>query len=143
MRLAIVIFAAAVLGFGGVPAADAEAGAWDVVATMAAALAEPNEYGFMKPISKSVETHDLIERQVRALVQTNDIVSTISPVTNEGDDKKRTVEVDWYMEIKPHAPGQSLVQRRETIRMVMEKPGKRWMITSIAPISFFSPPDTN
>jgi hypothetical protein len=143
MRLAGIIVASALVFGRGAPAPNAEADSWDVVATMAAALAEPNEYGFMKPISKSVEAHDTIERQVRALVQTNDIVSTISPVTNEGDEKKRTLEVDWYMEIKPHAPGQSLVQRRETIKMVMEKTGKRWIITSIAPVSFFGPPETN
>jgi hypothetical protein len=141
----ILAFVAA-LAFAGAPPApapNAEADSWDVIATMAAALAEPNEYAFMKPIAKSLEEHDLIERQVRVLVHTNDVVSSISPVTNEGDDKQRTLEVDWYLEIHPHSPGQSLIQRRENVKLVMVKTGKRWMITSLLPVAFFTAPSTN
>ncbi|HEY3739140.1 MAG TPA: hypothetical protein VGL53_04810 [Bryobacteraceae bacterium] len=124
-------------------APNPEADAWDVVATMAAALAEPNEYAFMKPIAKSVAEHGYLELQVRALVHTNDVVSSISPVTNEGDDKQRTLEVDWYMQIHPQAPGRSLIERRENIKLTMVKAGKHWMITAISPATFFAAPDTN
>ena len=123
--------------------ADSSVDAWDVVATMAAALAEPNDAAFMKPISKSFEQHDLVGRQVRALLQTNEVVSSVSPLVNEGDDKQRMLEVDWYIEIQPRAPGAPVTQRREPIKLTMAKTGKRWMITSFAPIEFFSPPATN
>ena len=140
MRMAALALAAQ-LAFGATP--DAPAEAWDVVATMAAALAEPNDAAFMKPISKSFEQHGLVERQVRALVRTNDIVSSISVVANEGDDKQRTLEVDWYLEIQPRSLGQSLTQRRENIKLTMVKTGKRWMITSLSPVDFFAPPPSN
>ena len=135
MRLAAVL----VIGISLASAATPEAEVWDVVATMAAALAEPNDAAFMKPISKSFEQHGLIERQVRALVQSSEVVSSISPVANEGDDKRRTLEVDWYLEIQPRAAGQALTQRRENIKMTLVKTGKRWMITSLEPIAFFAP----
>ena len=135
MRLATVL----VIGISLASAATPEAEVWDVVATMAAALAEPNDAAFMKPISKSFEQHGLIERQVRALVQSSEVVSSISPVANEGDDKRRTLEVDWYLEIQPRAAGQALTQRRENIKMTLVKTGKRWMITSLEPIAFFAP----
>ena len=122
-------------------APDPAAQVWDVVATLAAALAQPNDAAFMKPIAKSFEQHDLIGRQVLALVQTNNVVSSISPVVNEGDDKQRTLEVDWYMEIQPHAPGAELTQRRENIKLTLVKNGKRWMITSLTPVSFFAAPN--
>jgi hypothetical protein len=140
---AILIAALALASAPAARAADAEADSWDVIATMAAALAEPNEYAFMKPIAKSLEEHDLIERQVRVLVNTNNVTSSISPLANEGDDKKRTLEVDWYMEIQPHSPGQSLIQRRESIKLVMVKTGKRWMVTALSPVAFFTAPSTN
>jgi hypothetical protein len=140
---AILIAAVALASAPIARAADAEADSWDVIATMAAALAEPNEYAFMKPIAKSLEEHDLIERQVRVLVNTNNVTSSISPLANEGDDKTRTLEVDWYMEIQSHSPGQSLIQRRENVKLVMMKTGKRWMITALSPVAFFTAPSTN
>ena len=141
MRLAALALLSASMAFGAAP--DAPADAWDVVATMAAALAEPNDAAFMKPISKSFEQHDLMERQVRALIQTNAIVSSISPIANEGDDKRRTLEVDWYLEIQPQSTGASLTQRRESVKLTLVKTGKRWMITSLSPVAFFAPVPSN
>lgn len=123
--------------------AEPSADAWDVVATLAAALAEPNYAGFMKPIAKSCDQHDRIERLVRALIQTNDVVSSISPIMNEGDDKQRMLEVDWYMEIQPQTAGGNQTRRHEYIKATLTKTGKRWMITALIPIEFFAPPSTN
>ena len=140
MRFAALMLTAQ-LTFAG--AAEPSADAWDVVATLAAALAEPNDAGFMKPIAKSFDQHDRIERLVRALIQTNDVVSSISPIMNEGDDKQRTLEVDWYMEIQPQTAGGTQTRRHESIKLTLTKTGKRWMITALAPIEFFAPPPTN
>ena len=133
MRVLLLILAAQ-FGFAQQP----EAAAWDVVATMAAALAEPNDAAFMKPVAKSFQQHDLLERQVRTLVQVNGVVSSISPLLNEGDDRQRTVEVDWYLEIQPLSTAGALVRRREIVRLTFVKTGKRWMITSLSPVAFFS-----
>ena len=123
------------------PPPDAATDVWDVVATMAAALAEPNDAAFMQPISKSFPQHGLIERHVRALVQVNDVVSSISLVANEGGDQRRTIEVDWYMEIQPRVPGGLLSRRRENVKLILTKTGKRWMITSLSPVEFFAVPN--
>lgn len=123
--------------------ADSAAETWDVVATMAAALAEPNDAGFMKPIAKSFDQHDKVERQVRALVLANSITSSVSTLANEGDDKQRTLEVDWYLEIQPQSAGASALQRRESVKLTLIKTGKRWMVTSLEPIAFFAPPAAN
>jgi len=136
MKLAVLALATT-LAFGAAP--DPAAEAWDVVATLAAALAEPNDAAFMKPVAKSFEQHDLLGRQVAALIQANEIVSSVSPVSNEGDDKQRTLEVDWYMEVQPRSPGGNLTQRRESLKLTLVKTGKRWMITSLTPLSLFSP----
>ena len=141
MRLASIF--ALVAGLAVWAAADPAAETWDVVATMAAALAEPNDAAFMKPISKSLEQHDLIHRQVRALVQTNNVVSSVSPLSNEGDEKQRTVEVDWYLEIQPQTAGAAVAQRRESVKLTLVKTGKRWMITALTPIAFFAAPPSN
>ena len=142
MKIAVVLLLVATARFmlaADSPAADA----WDVVATMAAALAEPNDAAFMKPIAKSFEQHDLVQREVRGLLQTNAVVSSVSPVANDGDDKQRTVEVDWYMEIQPQSPGARVQQRREAVKLTLVKTGKRWMITAMSPVEFFAPPATN
>ena len=135
MRLLAVLAVAVSLAFAAEPVAET----WDVVATMAAALAEPNDAAFMKPISKSYPDHDLMERQVRALVQINNVTSSVSPLSNEGDDKQRTVEVDWYLEIQPQSAGVAVTQRRESVKLTLVKTGKRWMITDLTPVAFFAP----
>ena len=138
MRVGVVGFMLACMAYGA--PSDPAADVWDVVATMAAALAEPNDAAFMRPIAKSVEHYELLERQVRSLSQTNGVVSSITAVLNDGDDKQRTLEVDWYMELQPKSPGQTFSRRRETVRMTFAKSGKRWMITSLTPVAFFAPP---
>lgn len=137
MKIAALAFALQFAAAAAPP--DSAADVWDVVATMAAALAEPNDAGFMKPIAKSFGQHGVIERQVRALVQTNEVVSSVSPVANEGDDQQRTLEVDWYMEIQPKSPGQPLSRRKENVKLTLVKTGKRWMITQLSPVEFFAP----
>lgn len=140
MKLAALAVVSA-LGFGAAP--DPSAETWDVVATLAAALAEPNDAAFMKPVSKSFEQHGLIQRYVTALVQTNEIVSSISPLMNKGDEKQRTLQVDWYMEIQPRSPGGLLSRRHETVKLALVKIGKRWMITALSPVEFFAPPPSS
>jgi hypothetical protein len=39
---------------------------------------------------------------------------------------ERTLEVQWDMQIHPHSPGVSLIERHETVKMTMVKTGANW-----------------
>ncbi|MDQ2947368.1 MAG: hypothetical protein M3Y27_15785 [Acidobacteriota bacterium] len=56
---------------------------------------------------------------------------------DEGDDRKRDVQMDWYLELRSRARGGPFIQRRAVIRCQMEKQAKHWKITSMKPSGFF------
>lgn len=126
----------------GAASSDPGAEAWDVVATMAAALSAPDDMAFMKPVSKQAPGHAKLESMVRSLAQAHDVVSSISPISNEGDEKSRKLVVDWYLEIQPQVSGALITRRREQIelQLVRTAAGKRWTVTSLSPVEFFAPP---
>ena len=122
--------------------ADPADDVWDVVANMAASLAEPNPDAFMKPIAKSFDQYDHLAREVRALAQANQVVSSISLVSNSGDDKQRSLEVDWYMQIHTQGEGSKTILRRENIKLTLIRTGRRWQVASVSPVEFFAHPNT-
>ena len=119
--------------------ADAAKETLDGVAVLAAGLSEGNASAFLAGISKSAPGYDSLAAQVRALVEQNEVSSSVSELSNDGDDNKRVLALDWYLEVKPKSGGLGMVRRRETIRCAFERVSKKkWIVTSIEPTKFFS-----
>src|ERR1043166_3659168 len=55
----------------------------------------------------------------------------IEIVSDEGDDRKRALELDWLLEIEGKQPKRGILKCR------IERQGKKWKITSLDPIEFF------
>ncbi|MBV8820438.1 MAG: hypothetical protein JO022_18915 [Acidobacteriaceae bacterium] len=113
----------------------------DLFGSMSAALTEdpPNPEGFMKPIDRSFAGYDELKRNVKAMMLAAWVSSSIDFLKDEGDATKRTVELDWYMELRSKQEGGPFRQRRQVIRCELVKEGKRWRIRSLAPLSLFQP----
>jgi hypothetical protein len=73
------------------------------------------------------QLHDNVED----LVSHSQLGSIVEFVTDEGDDKKRTLEIDWVLEI------QDQPARRQVLKCTIERRGKKWKIVSLAPVDFF------
>jgi hypothetical protein len=69
--------------------------------------------------------------EVETLIARAEVGSVIEIVTDEGDDQKRTMELDWVLEIKDQRP------RRKILKCTIEKRKKQWKITALEPIEFF------
>jgi hypothetical protein len=52
-------------------------------------------------------------------------------ITDEGDDQKRSLDLDWLLKIDTDDP------RRQIVKCQIEKQGKKWKIISLEPIEFF------
>jgi hypothetical protein len=50
---------------------------------------------------------------------------------DEGDELKRTLELDWLLKIDTDEP------RRQIVKCQVEKQGKKWKITALEPVDFF------
>jgi hypothetical protein len=119
--------------------ADTHADVVDVFASMAAALSDPNVPEFMKNFDKDMPGYDTLKIQIRALLTNADVSSSVEPVKDEGDESKRTVDLDWYLQIRSQYPTGPIVTRREVIHCELRKQGKHWKIVSLEPMEFFAP----
>src|SRR5689334_1303381 len=88
----------------------------ELFASMAAALSEINVPQFMEAFDKDMPDYEKLKNAVTALVNQAEVSSSVEPVKDEGDDTKRTVELDWYLEIRSLLPDGPVVHRREVIQ---------------------------
>lgn len=109
----------------------------DLFSSMAAALSEINIPQFMDAFDKDMPDYDKLKTGVTALVRQADVSSSVEPLSDEGDDAKRTVDFDWYLEIRSLLPDGPLVRRREVVHCELRKEKKHWKIVALKPIEFF------
>jgi hypothetical protein len=134
LALAAVAAAPAALG-------DTHAEIVELFGSMTAALADDNGAGFMHGFDKNMPGYDKLKEYIDGLIRVAEATSDIAGISDEGDEQKRTVEMDWILDIRSREGAGPSVRREETVKMTVLKQNKRWRIVSIAPIDFFAPPN--
>lgn len=122
----------------GVLAQDNQPGI-DVLTEMAGALSEGNITAFLKPIDRSLPKYAELRDAVNALIEQNYVISTIEVLRNEGDDNRRSVDLDWFLQVEGKQPAASLRRRRQIVRCRLEKKKKKWFVVGLEPVEFFAP----
>lgn len=130
--------------------ADAHDDIIDVFSLMAGALTDVTGNGeltvrgnvplFMSEFSKDMPDYGTLKTDVTALVRETEVSSSIQVVSDEGNDQKRTVDLDWVLQLQSLERDGPLVRRREVIHCEFRKEKKHWKIVSLKPIDFFAPP---
>ena len=121
----------------GAASADSEKDAADVVTALAAALSGDNIAAFMKPIDPAMPGYAKLRSQLETLIGRAEVSSSISILDNMGDDARRTLSLDWYIEIRSREIGDKTEPRRRTVRAVLAKSGKGWRVTELDPAGLF------
>jgi hypothetical protein len=124
---------------GGDPAREV----WDVLASMAAALGEGDAAQFLRSVDSEMPGYQDLRVAVYGLVRQVEVESAIEPAQNNGDDRRRTLEVDWQLHLIDRADLQHLTERRAAVKCVFEKQGAKWKLVSFAPRDFFAPPSAH
>jgi hypothetical protein len=119
--------------------ADTHGQVIDLFASMAAALSEINVPQFMDAFDKDMPDYNRLKGAVTSLVNQAEVSSSVEPLTDEGDDTRRTVELDWYLEVRSLLPDGPIVRRREVVRCELRKQKKHWKIVALKPMEFFGP----
>jgi len=136
-----VVIALALACFNGAPLlADAHSDVIQVVSSLADGLTGVNVPEFMDVFDKEMPGYDTLRAYVTALTNQAEVNSSIEPVQETGDNQKRSIELDWYLEVRSLLQDGPIVQRREVIHCELEKEGRKWKIVSIKPLDFFAPP---
>ena len=119
--------------------ADPHSDIVNLLGNMAANLANDNPAGFMAGFDKTMPDYDKLRASIDALVAEAQITSEIEPVKDEGDDARRSVDLDWTMQIRSRVMAGPLVQREQIVRAEFVKEKKHWRIVAVRPLEFFAP----
>jgi len=112
----------------------------DVVSSMANALSTVNAAKFLDAVDKSMPDYDKLKNDVAALMNQAEITSSIEILQEDGDEAKRSVDLDWYLEVRSLSPDGPIVRRREIIHCeLVRKDKKHWKVASLKPLDFFAP----
>lgn len=111
----------------------------DLFASMAAALSEINVPQFMDAFDKEMPDYNKLKIGVTALVNQAEVSSSVEPLKDEGDETIRTVELDWFLEIRSLLPDGPIVNRREVVQCELRREKKHWKIVALKPLEFFGP----
>jgi hypothetical protein len=136
----VIVHSAGLIGLAAILLhADAQTEVTALIASLTAALTEMNVPEFMAAFDKSMPDYERLKADIDALVNQAEISSSIEPIKNEGDERKRVADLDWYLEVRSLAQDGPIVRRRQLIHCELRKENKRWKIVSINPIEFFAP----
>ena len=99
------------------------------------ALANRDTVAFLDQFDSKMPQYEKLGDQIQELFGVaQEIGSTVDVITDDGDDDKRTMELDWLLKIDNGDP------RRQIVKCQVEKQGKKWKITALDPVEFFRAP---
>jgi hypothetical protein len=94
-------------------------------------LAQNNPSGFLDHFDQNMAGYATLRDEIEGLLGAAEVGSAIQIVTDEGDDQKRMMELDWVLSIADEQP------RRGILQCSLARRGKKWKITALEPIEFF------
>jgi hypothetical protein len=84
--------------------------------------------------------YEALRANVTALLSEAQVQSSIDLVDDEGDDRSRTVELDWLLHIVDQYDNALAQRRQQRVKCRVQKSGKKWRVASLDPLQFFAPP---
>lgn len=110
----------------------------DWLGELASRLSEDDPEDFLRAFDK--ELRGRIESNVRGMLQGWEVASTVDILSITGEGDRRTLELDWFLRLKPRSLVGATAERRQPLTMVLQRAGKGWRIIDLTPLDFFSPP---
>lgn len=104
----------------------------EVFRNVSEALANRDAEAFLDQFDRKMPQYEKLRDEIQELFGlTQEIGSTIDVITDEGDDSKRMLQLDWLLKIDVQEP------KRQIVKCQVEKQGKKWKITALEPVDFF------
>ena len=119
--------------------ADAADDVYDLFTTLASWLSTGEVVAFLAGFDKTMPGYEQFRADVTALLAQAEVQSSIDFLRNDGNDTVRSVEVDWYLQIRGRYDAQVVARRREIVKCRVEKSGRKWKVFSLEPQSLFAP----
>src|SRR5579862_1231084 len=98
-RRGILLLAAAA-----VARAQAPADVLELLRMLADSLSQNDTDGFLANFDYKMEGYQTLRNEVEVLANTEGVGSAIEVLSDEGDDRKRALDLDWVLEIEDERP---------------------------------------
>jgi hypothetical protein len=106
----------------------------------AEALANDDASGFLDQFDHNMPGYATLRANVEGLLNASEAISTVETISDQGDEGKRSLELDWLLALnEKNAAGGRKETRRGILKCSVERQGKRWKIVALEPIDFFRP----
>ena len=118
---------------------------WDLISGAAMALNSSNEdrprnpAEFLGAFDPKMPGYADLVQNINGLTRLGPIECSVELLTNTGDDRSRTVEVDWSLQVVDQQTGISALSREQHMKFQTAWDGKHWRIAGLTPIDFFKP----
>lgn len=135
MRLLLFFSIASLVGF---LRAEPPNDVLDLLRDAADALTNEDAKAFLGHFDRAMPQYAALQGNIEGLMAAYDVESSIEVVSDEGDNQKRSLTLDWTLttEQKADIRGDQATRRR-VISCAVERRGRQWKITSIEPLDFF------
>ena len=118
--------------------ADPAADVLNLFSAAAEALTNDDSAAFLDKFDRNMPGYATLETNIQGLLAAYDVGSTIEVVNDDGDNDKRTVELDWLLiATEKNAVNSAQQTRRRVVKCTVERRGKQWKITALEPVDFF------
>ena len=118
--------------------ADTAADVLNVFTSAAEGLINDDPGSFLDSFDRNMPGYAALQDNVKGLLAAYDVGATIEVITDEGDDRKRSVELDWLLILTQKGATNSPQQtRRQVVKCTLERRGKQWKITAFEPIDLY------
>jgi hypothetical protein len=124
--------------------------AWDAISgaamdlQLASRRAEGREESYLPNLlgrfDRAMAGYSQLAANLEALTSIWVVEPALQLTSNEGGDDRRSLEIDWVMTLTSPLDGARSLRKEETVKCVVEKRGKRWLIVAFTPSELFAPP---
>ena len=102
------------------------------------ALANDDSDMFLAKFDRNMAGYAAFRDEIVGLLAAHDVGSTIEAVNDEGDDQKRSLDLDWLLVIsEKNSVNGTKETRRRVLKCRIERQGKQWKIVALEPVEFF------
>jgi hypothetical protein len=124
--------------------------AWDAISGVAMDLQmasrradgrdENNLPSLLGRFDRAMSGYSQLAANLEALTSIWLVEPALQLTSNEGGDDRRSLEIDWAMTLTSPLDGGRSLHKEETVKCVVEKRGKRWLIVAFTPLELFASP---
>ena len=111
-----------------------------VLLSLSTSLQDRNAAGFLDQVDrKRFSNYAVLEDNVVAMTAQDEVASSIGILEQSRNGDIYELKLDWLLQLKRTGAEGPAERRRETVTCRIERLGKRWKVTALAPVSFLRP----